>query len=43
MEHYRLGVIDGFLLQLRAKDPTAEVLSRDEATFETRYRITWRD
>lgn len=43
MEHYRLGVIDGFLLQLRAKEPTAEVLSRDAASFETHYRITWRD
>lgn len=43
MEHYRLGVIDAFLTQLRAKTPTAEVLSRDDANFETRYRITWRD
>jgi uncharacterized protein (TIGR02265 family) len=43
MEHYRLGIIDSFLKQLKAKDSVAEVISRDEATFQTTYRVTWRD
>lgn len=43
MDFYRLGIIDGFLQQLRAKEPSVAFHSRDEAGFETAYRVTWRD
>lgn len=43
MELYRVGVIEGFLEQLHARDPRVEVQSRDGAGFETTYRVTWSD
>lgn len=42
-ELYRVGIIEGFLEQLHARDPRVEVLRRDTAGFETAYRVTWRD
>lgn len=42
-ELYRVGIIEGFLEQLHAREPRVEVLRRDAAGFEITYRVTWKD
>lgn len=43
MERYRVGVIEGFLEQLHAREPRVEVQARDRHGYETTYRVAWRD
>lgn len=43
MELYRVGVIEGFLGQLQAKEPRVDVLAREGSGVETTYRVTWKD
>lgn len=43
MALYRVGVIDGILSNLKAKEPVVELLMADKHQHETVFRVSWRE